>query len=104
MIPTVGTPVTLSCGSDSNPGTVVEVCGNIVTIRDDKWKVVSGGEHDGSAEYEYSRNPHGNVTHARWRNGAWEAIRRNPDTNRWNAARYPRVFLGYRRRYYDPHF
>ena len=100
----VGMAATVSSGSDRNPATVVEVSGNIVVVQEDGFKVVSGGEHDGSAEYEYSRNERGFRHRFRWRNGRFERLYWNGLTGRWNKSDYGRLHLGSRQRYYDPHF
>lgn len=100
-----GHPASFHSGSDVNPGSVVRVEGGIAYVRADNYRVVSGSEHDGSAEYDYSANPDGHVSAYRFRNGKWEAVYKNPDSGRWViGSRYDRVSFGGRRRYYDPHF
>jgi len=95
--PKVGDAATLSYGSDCEPATVIAVSksGHEITIQLDDWKITSGGEHDGSAQYEYSRNPNGGKVKAR--------RRKNGRYGTKNSSR-PNVHIGSRRRYYDPHF
>lgn len=102
QVPELDDAATVNCGSDANPATVVEVVlfksgprtGEVrkVAVQYDDWTVVSGGEHDGSAAYRYSRNRGERVAwftadrHGRFSNG------------------YLSLVLGERRRYFDPHF
>lgn len=67
--PEVGMAATICMWSDRNPATVVEVLrfksgarkGQVrgVLVTEDNYKVVSGSEHDGSAQYEYTSNTQG---------------------------------------------
>jgi hypothetical protein len=59
----VGDGVTTSWGGDCEPATVIAISSDrrIVTIQMDSYRVVSGTTCDGSAEYEYARNPEGSV-------------------------------------------
>ena len=94
----VGMAGSISCWTDVHPVTVVAFKGRRVAVQEDNWKVVSGSEFDGSAQYEYSPNPDAPIK--------WFSLRKN--------GRYVsvggtikngyRLGLGHRRRYYDPHF
>ena len=89
----VGDGATLSPHSDCYPATVINVVSETtVDIQMDAWTITQGSEHDGSADYEYERNPEGRI----------ERVRK---TKRgWKVAGGSRVGFGGRRRYYDPHF
>jgi len=100
--PEVGGPATITHYSDRSPATVVKVvhtrtgpnAGNLreIHVRDDDWKVTSGSEHDGSAQYEYIDQPDAPVTvFRRTRKG-------------WRSSAGSGLVLGIRERYYDPHF
>lgn len=103
--PEVGDGVTFLHWSDRNPGTLVEIKryksgphkGEIsqVGVQGDKWTIVSGGEHNGSAEYEYERDTTRPVIWFRKNNkGQWVKV----------GDKYARLTIGRRERYYDPHF
>lgn len=95
---------TVHCGSDANPATVLGQVGGFVTIQMDAWKVVKGGEHDGSAEYEYRADPNGARLHFRRnKKNRYVPVVLN-DKGRWINGGYGNLSLGHRRRYYDPHF
>jgi len=49
----IGTPGTVSPYTDCYPVTVVAVKGKKVGVTYDEWRIISGSEFDGSAEYEY---------------------------------------------------
>jgi hypothetical protein len=98
--PKVGDGATTCVFSDCNPATVtwVSPTGKTVKARGDNWKVVSGGEHDGSAEYEYSPDPNAyESTYTLRKNGRYvqkgESMRHGM-----------RLSVGHRRRYYNPHY
>ena len=90
----IGMGGSISCWTDANPVTVVAIKGKRVGIQEDDWKIVKGSEFDGSAEYEYSPN-----TTSRIR---WFSIRKNGRLKEVGGSM--NLFLGHRRRYYDPHF
>ena len=55
----IGTGVTEMCYSDRHPYEVVEVIDEKhLLIRECDWKIISGSEQDGSAEYEYKVVPY----------------------------------------------
>jgi hypothetical protein len=98
-----GHPATICMWTDRDPATVVEVLrfksgdrkgqvrGVVVTM--DHWKVVSGSESDGSAEYEYTSRPEGDrLTFLMTKKGLVRQGSRD------------RLSLGSRRRYFDPSF
>jgi hypothetical protein len=98
----IGDGATYSVGSNRYPATVVSFTRFLsgarkwqissVTVQQDEATVVSGSMHDGSAEYEYSPNPH--------------AARQEFKVNK--AGRFVRdgrvLHIGQRRRYEDPSF
>lgn len=98
-------PATMGIGSDRYPGTVTGVTyvksgpnkGRVatVTVTEDDARMVTGSTQDGSATWEYSRNPEG-------RSYTFQA--RNRGRTVWQSAgRGWTLYLGARRRYYDPH-
>ena len=102
----VGDAATRSVGSDRYPYSVDSIDGNIVVLRADKWRVVSGSMIDGSAEYSYAPDPDGITDTVRYnpRTGKYDAVYRNAETGRWNKYGPARVFFGSRQKHYDPHF
>lgn len=55
----VGTGVTEMCWSDRHPYEVVEIIDEKhLLIRECDWKIISGSEQDGSAQYEYKVKPY----------------------------------------------
>jgi hypothetical protein len=95
----VGMEATRNAYTDSTPCTVIAISktGSQITLQDDDYKVISGSEQDGSAKYEYIRNPNGAIS---------IATRRKDGTYRLKGycPGYGFINLGFRRRYYDPHF
>lgn len=100
--PEVGSPATVTHYSDRSPATVAKVvytktgpnAGKVreIHVRDDDWTVISGSEHDGSAQYEYAESPNAPVTvYRRTKQG-------------WRSASGTGLALGVRERYHDPHF
>jgi len=98
--PAVGSAATWSNGRDSWPATVIAVSrtGHRVTIREDKAIVISGSEHDGSAQYRYEPDPNGReIIFTRRSERGGVAYRQ--EGSRWTA-----VSFGRRRAYRDPSF
>jgi hypothetical protein len=92
-------PATWNAATDAHPCTVIAVSksGKSITIQDDDYEVVSGSEHDGTAQYTYTRNPKGLIQGAtRRKNGVFRL--------KGSCRGYGCVNLGFRRRYYDPSF
>jgi len=90
----VGDGATLSPYTDCSPATVIRIVSeSTVDVQMDNWKITSGGEHDGSAEYEYSPNPQGQIVRLR-----------RTKRGGWKSANGYRGGFGNRRRYYDPSF
>jgi hypothetical protein len=99
--PKVGDGATILSWSDRHAGTVIaiEKTGEI-KVQQDTAKVVSGSPHDGSAVYEYERNPEGTVL-------TFKAVSRGKDKGkiRENGRKDGRsVIFGRREEYFDPHF
>lgn len=81
--------------TDRTPFEVVAVSpsGKTITIREMDWKIVSGQEYNGSAEYEYISNENNPVMTVRFsKHKGWKT----PDGMR--------ISFGAARRYFDPHF
>ena len=102
----VGNGVTISCGSDRYPGTIVEVetINNrlYVTIQEDFHKRVDSNGMSESQEYEYSPNP--DAIHKTFRMNKyerWEPVFKNEETGRWKKGGYGYLFVGEREYYYD---
>lgn len=91
----VGTKASGTYWSDFTPFEVIKVSdsGKTITIREMNWRIVSGQEYNGTAEYEYESNPHGSIYSVRFsKNKGWKT----PDGMR--------IMFGNARRYYDPSF
>lgn len=96
-VPKVGDGITIGAGSDSYPGTIIEVSksGLKFTFQYDSYRVVKGSFQTGDAEIEYAPNPDGSKYDARWTvRGGVGAFRYDSRT----------VGVGHRRYYQDPHF
>lgn len=107
-VPKVGMPATIMFYSDREPGTIIEVKTfksglkkdqpKEFVVQFDHWKVVKGNEGDGSAQYEYERNPDGRTM----------TFSFNEKRQRWIEARTEGrgcgVILDHRERHHDPHF
>ncbi len=112
--PEVGMGCTMTGWTDRYPGTVASISyrsggkrwNTIVTVRCDSYKVVKGSCHDGSAEYEYTPDPSGAEYKFGWniKTTRWEEVFRNPESGRMVARKGKGLILGFRERYYDPHF
>ena len=89
---------TWNCGSDAYPCTVIAMSksGKTITIQDDLSFVISGSEYDGTAQYNYRRDPKGRIQAA--------TLRKDGFRLKYACKGYGRVLLGWRRRYYDPSF
>lgn len=90
--PEVGMGATVLSWTDRRAATVVSVeptkqGGWIVGVQEDRAKVISGSTHDGSAVYEYTRDPEGWVFHWRFEEGkGWRGVNQN-DRGRADTAR-----------------
>lgn len=101
--PQVGDAATICMYSDRKPATVVEVlrfktgtrAGQVraVVVQIDWWRVVSGSEGDGSAQYEYAADPNG-----------YRYTFRADKRGRYASKAGDKLALGRRERYWDPHF
>lgn len=102
--PKVGDGATVCMWSDRNPATITEVLrfksgereGQIrgVVVKADNWKVVSGSEHDGSAQYEYQSNDAA-------RGVTFLVNQRGQYVQKGGG---DKLRIGHRERYYDPSF
>lgn len=97
---------TLGVGSDRYPATVISEKNGIVTVQYDDYRVVGGSMMDGSAKYEYIRNENGMIRYfKRNRKGRFVEVVENAATGRFVQTGYTGgLYIGARRRYYDPHF
>lgn len=106
-LPAVGDPATVTLWTDRHAATVTAITQlpgrTFVEVTEDTAKVVSGGEHDGSAEYEYSPNPDGRRITFQLVGGKWVHVEKNKATNRWRKANSYGVYFGRRDQYRDPH-
>lgn len=103
-IPEVGSAATICHWSDRDPATVSRVSlfksgareGQVraVWVREDSWRLVSGSEANGSARYEYERNPEAPEVEFR-ANARGRLVQKGGGST---------LAIGQRRRYYDPHF
>lgn len=97
--PKIGMGVTQVMWSDRHPYTIIEISGSgrRMVIQADTAIVVSGNRADGSAEYEYERNPTGEkLVISRRKDGVW----RQSGSGRGSS----HFAIGIRREYYDPSF
>ena len=103
--PEVGMEATVCMYSDRNPCKVAEVLrfksgpriGQVrgVRVRAMKWTVVSGSEHDGSAQYRYEDMPDAPLSKPYFRNPRGQYQQANGGN---------KLSIGRAERYYDPHF
>jgi hypothetical protein len=100
-----GTPATIIHWSDRKPSTVISVDEKgIISVQEDTYEVISGSTHDGSAEYEYTRNPNGTIHYYKKdKSGRFIKVEKG-ESNRWKKIGSGYVFFGLRERYYDPNF
>jgi hypothetical protein len=92
---TVGMGATGTYWTDRTPFEVVKISesGKTITIREMDWKITSGSEFNGSAEYEYTSNE----------NNPLETVRFSKHKG-WRTPSGMRISFGHARRYYDPCF
>ncbi len=96
-IPVVGMGATKGVGSDCYPYTVVSVISPTkCVVVADLYRVVSGSEQNGSAEYEYAVDPNGYPITIRFNSkGVWKEVGHPTGSS---------YYVGNRRAYRDPHF
>jgi hypothetical protein len=85
--------------SDCDPYTVIRVITQKkIIVQEDNWKIVKGSAQDGSAQYEYTRNPGGAKAVLTLRaDGCW----REEGFTKKNGGGWA---VGFRRKYFDPSF
>jgi hypothetical protein len=77
--PQPGDPATILAWTDRYAGTVLYVDGDRIGIQRDRAVLVSGPEHDGSAQYDFRRDYNGRVFHFEMtRDGFRETLRTGP--------------------------
>jgi hypothetical protein len=97
---------TICYGSDREPATIIHRKGKVLTVVTDRYTVVSGSPHDGSADYEYETDANGLkmlFRQSRSNPDRFEHVVRNTRTGRLRKS-YGSLYVGRRKRYYDPHF
>jgi hypothetical protein len=109
--PEIGMGATLLSWTDRSAATVVAIerdkSNNVVrfAVTMDLARVTSGGEHDGSATYDYISQQDG---YKYWfrpaKDGRWEHVALNPDSKRWSKSKGNNILLGKRDHYRDPSF
>lgn len=88
-----GMGVTWMCGSDMNPGTIIEVSKNRKRVVCQEDKSIRDSEEQ---VYNYERNPLGETfVFTKRNNGRWVMLKHKNS---------PSLALGVRRKYLDPHF
>ena len=119
--PTIGMGATLLSYSDRHAATITAVnslsynrwdC--LIRVQQDVARMVSGSGHDGSAVYEFTRNPEAKVLMFARRvgTGRWDSVRlaeykhrSGATSSRFVSADVGRgLAIGFRSEYYDPHF
>ena len=96
----IGDWATYCIGSDRYPYEVIEVSksGHKIVLHELNATVISGSCHDGSAHYEYSKNPEGYgsiLVATRRKDGTYRAV---------GCRNYGAVHIGIARMYRDPSF
>ena len=107
--PTVGMGATILMWTDRGAATITSVFKigktTYLTVQRDREVRISGSVQDGSADYEFQRNPNGSTTTYRQaRDGGWQKVDINPDTGRYVATRGAGLRIGERDEYRDPSF
>lgn len=100
----VGMGATLLSWTDRHAATVVHVSGDIVGVKRDNAKVVSGSAHDGSAVYEFSHNQEASTElFRRGKDGKYHGVYLNKETGRYKK-NGNNILIGRREEYRDPGF
>lgn len=108
----VGMGVTLLGWTDRNAGTitkVTEIGGSkkialYIEIVQDKAVLISGSIASESQEYQYSAGNGAPCMFRQLHSGAWEEVRLNPDTGKFNKTNGKGLRIGERDTYRDPSF
>lgn len=93
--PKVGDGATLQIGSDSYPCTIIRISpsGKTLSLQRDSYRRTDSNGQSESQEYEFGRNPNGEIFQARF----------SSKRERWESKGRP-VSLNGRRAYFDPSF
>jgi len=109
--PAVGMGATVLLWTDRTAGTIVAVHetprGLVVSVQDDRTRVIAGSAQDGSADYAYEPNPDGYMRHfRRGDDGRWEQVQPGKRPGTWKKSDCGRCGLriGEREEYRDPTF
>lgn len=106
-MPAVGTGCTILFYSDRYPGTVFAILkGDVVCIREDKAKMISGSQMSEEQEYEYEQDPNGREYKFKLKDGQWREMYFDEyGSKKWRLCEKGRgngIHFGTRERYYDP--
>lgn len=85
---------------------VQQVRGNtILTVQADHAIIISGSAHDGTAEYSFAPNPHGDESHyRRQKDGRWQRVIISHATGLWGKAGTNGLIVGVRGHFLDQAF
>jgi hypothetical protein len=104
--PVVGMGATLLSYTDRHGATIIDVQTirgvTYITVQEDNSVRIDKNGMSESQEYEYTRDPNGRTeTFRTAKNGMWERVYKNPETNRWNRSSTGGVRIGDRNTYHD---
>jgi hypothetical protein len=105
--PEVGMGATICHWTDRSAGTIIAVAKDgqgrwVIEVQGDHAKRVDDNGMSESQEYEYLPNPSGGVETFRFEDGRWCALRRNPESGRWNKQKQGHgLIIGRREKYHD---
>lgn len=96
IAPRIGIGATITCGSDSYPATVIQVTqnGKRIVLQEDKAVRTDNNGMSGPQTYNYSEDSEGRIFIATFRrDGSFKLVGTQQS-----------VYIGKRRKYYDPSF
>lgn len=105
--PVVGMGATILHWTDRSPATIIEVWSDKgytwIKVQGDNYRRTDDNGMSECQSYEYTPNPEGGVSTYRHKEGqAWEAMRLNPETKRWNKSKSGQgLRIGEREKYHD---
>lgn len=109
ITPSTGSPATLLGWTDRYAATITDVFERngrtFIEVKLDTSTVIRGSAQDGSAEYQYTRNPKEFPRYFRLeKNGDWIGVMFNTESSRWVKSNTHGIVIGHRETYYDPSF